>query len=90
LYNDEVNAVILGKAFALQTEKMFQGDLAQSTEITLDLGKDAIWTCASKKWSRGYTTLAIAANFGRTSMVHVDARMIGLWLVSHNIRSTSL
>jgi cardiolipin synthase len=33
LNNDEVNAVILSKEFALEMEKMFAGDLADSKQI---------------------------------------------------------
>ena len=33
-YNDEINAVVLGKEFALQMEADFQRDLGYSTEIT--------------------------------------------------------
>ena len=36
LKNDEVNAVILSKEFAVQMEKMFQKDLAESKPITLE------------------------------------------------------
>lgn len=36
LHNDEVNAVILGQAFAAQLEAMFVDDAAASTEITLE------------------------------------------------------
>jgi len=36
LHNDEVNAAILGQAFASQLEAMFAADEAASTEITLE------------------------------------------------------
>jgi cardiolipin synthase A/B len=36
LHNDEVNATILGQAFASQLEAMFAADEAASTEITLE------------------------------------------------------
>jgi len=36
LRNDEVNAVILGRSFAAQMEKMFAGDLEKSDPITLE------------------------------------------------------
>jgi cardiolipin synthase len=36
LHNDEINAVILGQGFGAQMEAMFEADLAQSDEITLD------------------------------------------------------
>jgi cardiolipin synthase len=36
LHNDEINAVILGRNFALQMDAMFARDLAESETITLD------------------------------------------------------
>ncbi|HBA89110.1 MAG TPA: cardiolipin synthase [Geobacter sp.] len=36
LHNDEVNAVILNKEFAVEMEQMFVGDLAQSKQITME------------------------------------------------------
>ena len=36
LHNDELNAVILGRGFAVQMETMFAADLAESDAITLD------------------------------------------------------
>lgn len=36
LHNDEINAVILGRAFAAQMETMFASDLAESDAIALD------------------------------------------------------
>jgi len=36
LHNDEMNAVILGRDFAAQMEKMFADDLSESQEITLE------------------------------------------------------
>ena len=36
LYNDELNAVILGRDFAAQMETMFRADLAHSDEVELD------------------------------------------------------
>ena len=35
LYNDELNAVILGRDFAAQMETMFRADLAHSDEVEL-------------------------------------------------------
>jgi len=36
LHNDEINAVILGRGFAAQMERMFADDLAESDAIALD------------------------------------------------------
>ncbi len=36
LHNDEVNVVVLGEDFAQQMEAMFEDDVAESSEITLD------------------------------------------------------
>jgi cardiolipin synthase len=36
LSNDEVNAVVLSHEFAVEMEKMFVGDLADSRQILLD------------------------------------------------------
>ena len=36
LHNDEVNAVVLGQGFGAQMEAMFEADLAQSDEISLE------------------------------------------------------
>jgi cardiolipin synthase len=57
LNNDEVNAVILGEAFAVEMESMFQADLAKSTEITRDTwrrrGLDSrIKEIAARLWQR--------------------------------------
>jgi cardiolipin synthase A/B len=40
LSDDEVNAVILSREFAVEMEKMFAGDLAESDEIRLDKWKN--------------------------------------------------
>jgi cardiolipin synthase len=34
--NDEVNAVILGRDFAVEMEKMFRRDLAESMQVNLE------------------------------------------------------
>jgi cardiolipin synthase A/B len=39
LHNDEMNAVILGRDFAAQMEKMFAADLRESQQITLEQWK---------------------------------------------------
>jgi cardiolipin synthase A/B len=57
LYNDEVNAVILGEDFVSQMEAMFQDDVAQSKEMTLvewrrrGLGT-RVKELAAKMWQR--------------------------------------
>ncbi len=43
LHNDEINAVILGRGFAAQMEKMFTDDIAESEAITLDRWKHRSW-----------------------------------------------
>jgi cardiolipin synthase A/B len=36
LHNDEINAVVLGRAFAMQMDEMFAADLAESEQILLE------------------------------------------------------
>lgn len=44
IHNDEVNAVILGRHFALEMEALFQEDLEESTEILLEeWRKRSLW-----------------------------------------------
>jgi cardiolipin synthase len=44
LSNDEVNAVVLNREFAVEMERMFAGDLAQSDQIQCDKwGKRPLW-----------------------------------------------
>jgi len=57
LNNDEVNAVVLGDDFADQMEAMFQEDLAQSDEITLEKWKrrglsSRVKEIAARVWER--------------------------------------
>jgi cardiolipin synthase len=57
LNNDEVNAVVIGEKFAEQMEKMFQGDMAQSTEITYEAWKrrglgSRVKELAARMWER--------------------------------------
>ena len=57
LNNDEVNAVVLGDDFADQMEAMFQEDLAQSSEITLEQWKrrglsSRVKEIAAQVWER--------------------------------------
>jgi cardiolipin synthase len=40
IHNDEANAIILGRDFASQLEKLFQADLEHSSQIVLDKWKD--------------------------------------------------
>ena len=49
LHNDEINAVILGRAFAQQMNAMFNQDLAESDEITSDLWRRRPWTSRFKE-----------------------------------------
>jgi cardiolipin synthase len=48
--NDEVNAVILNKEFALEMEKMFAGDIAASHEIRLEEWEKRPWFNRIKEW----------------------------------------
>jgi len=43
LHNDEINAVILGREFAQQMNKMFTGDLAESQEILITNWRKRSW-----------------------------------------------
>ena len=43
LHNDEINAVILGREFAQQMNKMFAGDLAESQEILITNWRKRSW-----------------------------------------------
>ena len=57
LNNDELNAVVLGDDFADQMEAMFQEDLAQSSEITLEQWKrrglsSRVKEIAAQVWER--------------------------------------
>lgn len=36
IHNDEANAIIVGQAFAREMEHMFQDDLANAGEVTLE------------------------------------------------------
>ena len=57
LYNDEINAVILGPEFAAQMAAVFRGDLAQSEEITLEKWRnrpflDRFKETSARLWAR--------------------------------------
>lgn len=43
IHNDEANAIVIGRAFAAQMEKLFEQDLQQSTQITLAEWKKRPW-----------------------------------------------
>jgi cardiolipin synthase len=45
LHNDEVNAVILGRDFALQMDAMFTEDLAASERVTLEQWRHRPFIC---------------------------------------------
>ncbi|MBL0148762.1 MAG: hypothetical protein IPP87_08640 [Ideonella sp.] len=45
LHNDEVNAVVLGSEFADRMRRVFEDDVARSSEITL-----ARWRVTGKGW----------------------------------------
>ena len=51
LNNDEVNAVILSREFAVEMEKMFVGDLADSRQIQLDEWKNRPLFQMIREWS---------------------------------------
>lgn len=51
LNNDEVNAVILSREFAVEMEKMFVGDLADSRQIQLDEWKNRPLFQRIREWS---------------------------------------
>jgi cardiolipin synthase len=50
LNNDEVNAVILSREFAVEMEKMFAGDLADSTQIQWDEWKNRPFLPRVREW----------------------------------------
>jgi cardiolipin synthase len=50
LHNDEVNAVILGRDFALQMDGMFDSDLAESDAIDLAQWRERGWAERFKEW----------------------------------------
>ena len=50
LNNDEVNAVILSKEFAVEMEKMFAGDLANSRQIKWDEWKNRPYLNRVREW----------------------------------------
>lgn len=51
LHNDEINAVIIGRGFAAQMEAMFEADLAQSDEVTLERWKARGLLNRLKEWT---------------------------------------
>ena len=51
LYNDELNAVILGRDFAAQMETMFRADLAHSDEVELAQWRDRPLPVRLTEWS---------------------------------------
>jgi cardiolipin synthase len=51
LHNDEINAVVLGRAFATQMEAMFAADLAQSQAITLERWRQRGALNRMKEWA---------------------------------------
>jgi cardiolipin synthase len=51
LHNDEINAVVLGRGFAVQMEAMFAADLAESNTITLERWRDRGWMNRLKEWT---------------------------------------
>lgn len=51
LHNDEINAVILGRAFADQMEAVFADDLAQSEAITLEHWQDRGLLDRLREWT---------------------------------------
>ncbi len=48
--NDEVNAVILSREFAVEMEKMFAGDLAESDEVRWQEWKKRPLSLKVKEW----------------------------------------
>ena len=50
LRNDEVNAIILGRGFAQEMERMFQADLEQSEEILLTQWKKRPFRDRLREW----------------------------------------
>jgi cardiolipin synthase len=50
LTNDEVNAVILGHEFAVEMEKMFVSDLANSRQIQWAEWKKRPWFQRIREW----------------------------------------
>ena len=50
LRNDEVNAIILGRGFAQEMERMFQADLEQSEEILLTRWKKRPFRDRLREW----------------------------------------
>lgn len=49
LHNDEINAVILGRGFAMQMEAMFAEDLKESEAITLEKWRHRSWMLRLKE-----------------------------------------
>lgn len=51
LYNDELNAVVLGRDFAAQMETMFHADLAHSDRVELDQWRERPFSLRSLEWA---------------------------------------
>jgi phosphatidylserine/phosphatidylglycerophosphate/cardiolipin synthase-like enzyme len=54
LSNDEVNAAILSREFAVEMEKVFTKDLAESDEIRWESGREGLFGKRSKRHLRTY------------------------------------
>jgi cardiolipin synthase len=50
LHNDEVNAVVLSHEFAVEMEKMFAGDLADSRQVIWDEWKERPLLPRIREW----------------------------------------